>query len=95
MKTPTRAGVVDRLSISAMSTRRSWFFSQVAREAVSALLESAPCGRILHETELKALGVLFDDHRYGDLVFLLHPGWLISDSNFNGSGHFSLCLICK
>jgi hypothetical protein len=30
--------------------------------------------------------VFFADRRYGELVFLMHPGWLISRSDFNGRG---------
>jgi len=35
--------------------------------------------------ELRRLGVQFQDRRYGELVFLLRPGWLFSRSDFNGS----------
>ena len=32
------------------------------------------------------MGVLFEDRRYGEVIFLLHPGWMISQSDFNGPG---------
>jgi len=44
------------------------------------------CGRILSQAELRELGVFFPDQRYGEIVFLLHPGWLIARSDFNGKG---------
>jgi hypothetical protein len=41
---------------------------------------------VLSDPELESLGVFFPDRRYGELVFLLHPGWLITNSDFNGKG---------
>ena len=38
------------------------------------------------DAELKELGVWFPDHRFGELVFLLHPSWLVGRSDFNGAG---------
>ena len=32
------------------------------------------------------LGILFPDRRYGEIVFLLDPGWLLATSDFNGNG---------
>ena len=49
-------------------------------------LHTVPCGRILSDDELRELGVLFPDRRYGEVVFLLEPGWLFSNSDFNGNG---------
>jgi hypothetical protein len=42
-------------------------------------------GRLLGADEMKALGVSFADGRFGDLVFLVEPGTIISPS-FMGSG---------
>ncbi len=44
------------------------------------------CGRVLGDDELRDLGIFFADRRYGELVFLLEPGWLIGGSDFNGHG---------
>jgi hypothetical protein len=41
-------------------------------------------GSILSDDDLETLGILFPDHRYGELVFLLDPGWLVGGSDFNG-----------
>lgn len=74
----------DYLSVYDSTMARFWFFSEDARKRVEKVLEESTCGRILQEAELKELGVWFDDHRYGELVFLLHPGWLLARSGFNG-----------
>jgi hypothetical protein len=64
---------------------RFWFFDEAARRAIVAVLETVPCGRVLSDRELQQLGVLFLDRRYGEVVLLLDPGWLLSGSRFNGS----------
>lgn len=74
------------LAVYDSTMARFWFFSDAARRAVMARLEPLPCGRIVPDEELRSLGVLFADRRYGEVVFLLHPGWLVSDSGFNGRG---------
>ena len=74
------------LSVYDSTMARYWFFDQRAREAIIAELERTPCGRILVDSELARLGILFPDRRYGEIVFLLNPGWLIATSDFNGSG---------
>ncbi len=75
----------DYLAVYDSTMARFWFFSEAARSAVSAHLNTTSCGRILQDAELRALGILFEDRRYGELVFLLHPGWLLADSNFSGA----------
>jgi len=76
----------DYLSIYDSTMGRFWFFNAKAKAGISDKLKSLPCGRILSDVELESLGILFPDRRYGELVFLLHPGWLISNSDFNGKG---------
>jgi hypothetical protein len=65
---------------------RFWFFRERARKELSELLNSLPCGRILPDDELRQLGILFPDRRYGEMIFLLHPGWLIAASDFQVRG---------
>jgi predicted AlkP superfamily pyrophosphatase or phosphodiesterase len=72
------------LSVYDSTMARFWFFHEQARDRVTALLNSLPCGRILPDEELDKLGILFPDGRYGELIFLLHPGWLLARSHFNG-----------
>ena len=76
----------DYLAVYDSTMGRFWFFSARARREVTAHLKGLTCGRILSDAELEQLGVLFPDRRYGEVVFLLNPGWLFSRSDFNGRG---------
>jgi len=76
----------DYLAVYDSTMARFWFFNARARRAISDRLAVLFCGRILDPAELQRLGVFFPDSRYGELVFLLHPGWLLSRSDFNGHG---------
>jgi predicted AlkP superfamily pyrophosphatase or phosphodiesterase len=76
----------DYLAVYDSTMGRFWFFSGRARQEFSALLSTLPCGRILPDDELRQLGILFPDRRYGEIIFLLHPGWLISTSDFQVRG---------
>jgi hypothetical protein len=76
----------DYLAVYDSTMARFWFFTAEARKKIADVLRAQPCGRILSDEELTSLGVFFPDRRYGELVFLLHPGWLISASDFNGKG---------
>jgi predicted AlkP superfamily pyrophosphatase or phosphodiesterase len=74
----------DYLAVYDSTMARFWFFADGARQDISGVLENTPCGRILSDAELRALGVFFEDRRFGELVFLLNPGWIFSKSDFNG-----------
>jgi predicted AlkP superfamily pyrophosphatase or phosphodiesterase len=76
----------DYLAVYDSTMGRFWFFDERARREIVARLRSVPCGRIVADDELRQLGVLFEDRRYGEVIFLLHPGWLMSRSDFNGRG---------
>ena len=76
----------DYLVVYDSTMARFWFFNENARERIQERLASLSCGRILSDDELKSLGIYFSDRRFGELVFLLNPGWLTSESDFNGSG---------
>jgi hypothetical protein len=75
----------DYLAVYDSTMARFWFFGARAREEITARLSSLPCGRILPDEELEELGILFPDRRYGELIFLLNPGWLVARSHFNGN----------
>ncbi len=75
----------DYLAVYDSTMARFWFFKEKARDAILEHLKSSVCGRILLDDELQQLGVFFPDGRYGEIIFLLHPGWLLSESDFNGS----------
>jgi predicted AlkP superfamily pyrophosphatase or phosphodiesterase len=76
----------DYLAIYDSTMARFWFFNDESRARITQRLDTLGCGRILSNLELQELGVFFADQRYGEIVFLLHPGWLISHSEFNGKG---------
>jgi hypothetical protein len=76
----------DYLAVYDSTMARFWFFSERARQAIANLLGGLPCGRILPDEELRQLGILFPDRRYGETIFLLNPGLLVSHSDFNGPG---------
>lgn len=73
----------DYLAVYDSTMARFWFFSDRARVRVAERLATMPFGHILTTAELDDLGIRFADRRYGDLVYLMNPGWLISSSDFN------------
>jgi predicted AlkP superfamily pyrophosphatase or phosphodiesterase len=76
----------EYLAVYDSTMARYWFFDEAARRRIIAELEATGCGRILSDVELDSLGIFFPDRRYGEIVFLLDPGWLFAESNFNGGG---------
>jgi len=51
--------------------------SEKGKDRLESCLAELSGGRILKEEELRALGVWFDDGRFGDLIFLADPGVMI------------------
>lgn len=76
----------DYLAVYDSTMARFWFMNDKARETIVRCLGEQACGRILPDAELEALGVRFEDGRYGEVIFLLHPGWLMTHSDFHGAG---------
>jgi hypothetical protein len=76
----------DYLAVYDSTMGRFWFFSDRARDQVVGLLKNQLCGRILSDSELCQMGIFFPDSRYGEVIFLLKPGWLMTHSHFNGQG---------
>lgn len=74
----------DYLAVYDSTMARFWFFNERARRQVRASLEKVECGRILGEEELRDLGIHFSDRRFGELIFLVQPGWIFASSNFHG-----------
>lgn len=60
---------------------RFWFFNDRARQLVSERLRKTTGGRIIPESELEALGALFPDRYFGELIFLVDEGVLIVPSH--------------
>lgn len=75
----------DYLAVYDSTMARFWFFSDRCRRETRERLESCAAGRILTEKELRQGGVYFEDGRFGELIFLLHPGYLIAQSDFNNA----------
>jgi hypothetical protein len=59
---------------------RFWFFNERARQEITAALQAVPQGRILPESELKALRAPTDGY-FGQLIFLADEGVLIVPSH--------------
>jgi predicted AlkP superfamily pyrophosphatase or phosphodiesterase len=76
----------DYLAVYDSTMARFWFFNEKARREFTALLSGLDCGKMLGDDELEEFGILFPDRRYGELIFLLDPTWLIGESDFNGKG---------
>jgi hypothetical protein len=74
----------DYLAVYDSTMARFWFFSENVRAAITGVLGRSGFGRVVSDAELQDLGVWFADHRYGEVVFLLDPGWLLARSDFNG-----------
>lgn len=60
---------------------RFWFFNERAREQITAALQNVPRGRILPESELKAMRAPCEDGYFGELIFLANEGVLIVPSH--------------
>lgn len=80
----------DYLAVYDSTMARFWFFNDRAREAVRKRLGQLTCGRILEDEELRKLGIFFADRRFGEIIFLLKPGWIVSKGDFNGKGWMPL-----
>lgn len=76
----------DYLAVYDSTMARFWFFNDRAKREIIAQLDVLPCGAIMSDDELRQLGILFPDRRYGEIIFLLYPGWLLAQSDFNGGG---------
>jgi hypothetical protein len=76
----------DYLAVYDSTMARFWFFTPSAQQGIVERLRTLPCGRIVPDDEQRQLGIWFPDGRYGELIFLMHPGWLIAGSDFDEPG---------
>jgi len=74
----------DYLVFYDSTMARFWFENPRAEQAVRAALGELDCGVFLSDDDLKREGVYFDDHRFGELVFLMNPRELIVPSYMGG-----------
>jgi predicted AlkP superfamily pyrophosphatase or phosphodiesterase len=77
---PLRMGK-DYAVVYDSTMARFWFFNERAREQIIAALKTVPQGRILPESELKALRAPCEDGYFGELIFLVNEGVLIVPSH--------------
>jgi hypothetical protein len=74
----------DWLPFYDSTMARFWWPSERAhaelRPVIVEHLNSLGCGSWLDDENLRALGCHFDDHRYGEDIFLLDPGALLAPS---------------
>jgi len=59
---------------------RFWFLRPTAEIPIRDELGKINDGKILADSELDVLGALWDDRRFGDMIFLMNPGVLIVPS---------------
>src|SRR5215469_645268 len=78
----------DYLAVYDSTMARFWFRNDQARSMIRKALSDTSCGHILSQEELSRFGVLFENQRYGEIIFLLDPGWSFSRSDFHGTARF-------
>ncbi|MDX9720451.1 MAG: alkaline phosphatase family protein [Myxococcota bacterium] len=70
----------DYAAVYDSTMARFWFIREDAEQRIRAALEAEPLGSILTEEALAHYGCDFEDHRYGQLFFLMQPGCVIVPS---------------
>jgi len=72
---------IDFNAVYDSTMARFWFFNnEEARRKVVETLKAEPHGRILTRADLADYGCDFPDSKYGELFFLLDPGYLLCPS---------------
>jgi hypothetical protein len=64
---------------------RFWFFREEARQKVSDTLMKLEVGHFVSKEELIRFGVFFPDGKFGEMVFLMNPGYVIVPSYISHS----------
>ncbi len=72
---------VDYAVVYDSTMARFWFLRPGVRERVVAVLTEVEEGRILPDDELRSLRAHFDDHAFGELIWLAQEGVLIVPSH--------------
>lgn len=70
----------DYIAFYDSTMARFWFLEDKARAPIANCLENHPKGRVLSDQELKEYGTYFDDHQYGEVIFLMNSGTQIVPS---------------
>lgn len=72
----------DYLAVYDSTMARFWCFNSGARRLLLEHLETVAGGRVLADEELHDLGILFEDRRYGEIIFLAEPGLMLGGGDF-------------
>jgi hypothetical protein len=72
---------VDYAVVYDSTMARFWFLKSGVRERVEQVLSGVPEGRIMGEDELRRYRAYFDDHQFGELIWLAQEGVLIVPSH--------------
>lgn len=70
----------DYLVFTDSTMARFWFHGRDARERLRAALPDTSWGRWLTGEEMHTYGIDFDDHRFGEAIYLLEAGHVIAPS---------------
>jgi hypothetical protein len=69
---------IDYAMIVESTMARFWFLSDEAGKKIKKCLLEVREGRILSDLELKSEGVYISDHKFGDCIFIVNAGLVIS-----------------
>jgi hypothetical protein len=75
----------DYAAIFDSTMVRFWFLSPRAEELIRNALVDGNDGTWVQEEKLKAYGTYWPDHRFGDAIYALEPGVLLSPSHMGRS----------
>jgi predicted AlkP superfamily pyrophosphatase or phosphodiesterase len=73
----------EYLAFLDSTTVRFWFFDERARGEVLSLLRGLEGGRVLETDDLARHHIRFKGRSYGDIIFLVSPGYVIHPSFFS------------
>jgi len=71
----------DYAAVYDSTMARFWFFHDEARQQIINCLDQVPQGRVVPDSELRDMQVLFPDRYFGQLIFLVKEGVLIVPSH--------------
>jgi len=72
---------VDYVAVYEPTMARFWFMSPSCEPVFRRILQSLPCGRIIEKDELAREGCWFDDHRFGQIIFIANPGTVFTPNH--------------
>lgn len=72
----------DYIAMYDSTMARFWFKNLDAKRKIVSLLAGIEDGYIVQEEELKKMHAYFEDHKFGELFFLMKPSVLINPSYF-------------